>query len=739
MKTWGVGHRRAGAPPKPGVSMPGLDGFFDTAYGQTSGYMCIAARTSEGKFVEHFYQYPDQVETAVQLVRGRALVENVYFCPQLLKDRRRVKTNVVQVGCIWADLDECHPHNMLVTPSISYETSPGRYQALWTLDEPADPEDAEDVARRLAYHHADEGADRSGWDLTQLLRIPGTRNYKYGVGSEAPKVQIVGWNDDVHSLAEFRDRYHQVAGYEYLDIPFPTFVYEEGEKILERVRHKINGAAFTLFHRAPEHDRSSALFRLEMYCFEANLSLDEIFQVCRDAQCNKFADNEVRLWKDICRASAKHKEQARMATMPPGTELALVTPEEKALVDTEPSFIERYIAWARQVGDAAVQYHEAGAFILLSSCLAGSVRLPTRYGSISPNLWFMILADTTLTRKSTAMDLAVDLMMEVDEDLLLATDGSIEGFMTALSARPGRTSLFLRDEFTGFVDQMKHKDYMSGFQEFLTKLYDGRTQKRLLRKEEITIKDPRLILFAGGIKSKMQRIITHEDIESGFMPRFIFITAESDVKRVKPLGPPEEETDNGRGEILAELKQIYDAHQNTEPITMNGKVIGVRRSVADVKMTPGAWNRYNEVEQTLTLLGVDSGEDLRDIMVPMYVRLAVNILKSAVLLAASRCLEGPVVVEEKDIIRAAAYGDVWRRYAQDIILNVGKGPMEHKIGVILGAIQRKRSFPRSRLMQSYHMTAREMDDIEKTLVARGLITRGGEGRAVTYNAILEDA
>jgi hypothetical protein len=156
-------------------------------------------------------------------------------------------------------------------------------------------------------------------------------------------------------------------------------------------------------------------------------------------------------------------------------------------------------------------------------------------------------------------------------------------------------------------------------------------------------------------------------------------------------------------------------------------------------MTPGAWNRYNEVEQTLTLLGVDSGEDLRDIMVPMYVRLAVNILKSAVLLAASRCLEGPVVVEEKDIIRAAAYGDVWRRYAQDIILNVGKGPMEHKIGVILGAIQRKRSFPRSRLMQSYHMTAREMDDIEKTLVARGLITRGGEGRAVTYNAILEDA
>jgi hypothetical protein len=719
--------------------MSGLDGFFDTAYGQTSGTMCIAARNAEGRFVEHFFMYPEHVESAVQLVRTRALVENVYFCPQLLKDRRRVKTNVERVGCIWADLDECHPSNMLIVPSVSYETSPGRYQAIWTLDEPCDPEDAEDVARRVAYYHANEGADRSGWDLTQLLRIPGTRNYKYGSGSEAPKVNIVGWNDNVYPLEEFRRLYHQVSGYEYLDIPFPAFVYEEGDKILERVRHKINGAAFTLFHRAPEQDRSSALFRLEMYCFEANLELAETYQICRDSQCNKFTDNEIRLWKDICRASAKHKEQARMATMPPGTELALVTPEEKVAVDAEPSFIERYITWAKQVGDAAVQYHEAGAFVLLSSCLAGSVRLPTRYGSISPNLWFMILADTTLTRKSTAMDLAMDILTEVDDGLLLATDGSIEGFMTALSARPGKVSIFLRDEFTGFMDAMNHKDYMSGFKEFLTKLYDGRTQKRLLRKEEITIKDPRLVLFAGGIKSKMQRIVTHEDVESGFMPRFIFITAESDPSRVRPLGPPEEETDNGREEILDELKRIYFAHQHTEPISMGGKVIGVRNVVIDVKMTERAWGRYNEVEQTLTQLGVDAGPDMRDTMVPMYVRLAVNILKSAVLLAASRCLEGPVVVEEKDIIRAAAYGDVWRRYAQDIIVNIGKGPMEHKIQLILRAVQKKGNFARSRLMQTYHLTAREMDDIEKTLVARGLITRGGDGRAVTYNAVLEQA
>jgi Protein of unknown function (DUF3987)/RepB DNA-primase from phage plasmid len=718
--------------------MAGLDEFFATAFGQTSGYLCIAARKPEGKFTEYFFQYPEDVETVSEFVRTRSLVENVYFCPQLLTEKRRIKTNVEECGSIWADLDGCHPSKLFIPPSISYETSPGRYQALWTLDASADPEDAEDISRRIAYQHSDEGSDRSGWDLTQLLRIPGTRNYKYGQGTTAPKVQVVDWPDDVHTLDAFRQRYDQVSGYEYLDIPFPDYRPEKGDEILERNRHRINGAAFTLFHREPESDRSSALFRLEMYCIEAGLSLPETFQVCRDAACNKFGDHEIRLWKDVCRAQARHSDQARVATLPPGMELALVTEEERLLALAHPSFVERYVEWARQVGDAAVQYHEAGAFILLSSILAGSVKLPTRYGFISPNLWFMILADTTLTRKSTAMDLAVDLLNEVDEDYLLATDGSIEGFMQAMSARPGRTSLFLRDEFTGFVEQMNHKDYMSGFREFLTKLYDGRTQKRLLRKEEVVIRNPRLILFAGGIKSKMQRLVTHEDIESGFMPRFVFITAESDVSKVRPLGPPEEENLEGRERILTELRQIAQAHKHVEPVTFGGKVVGTQEVQVDVKMTERAWSRYNQVEQTLTQLGVDSGEELRAIMVPMYVRLATSILKAAILLASARCLDGPVVVEEFDIIRAAAYGDTWRRYAQDIIINVGKGPLEHKIELVLRAVQKKNNFPRSRLMQTYHLTAREMSDIEKTLVDRGLISIGGGGRAVVYNDLTKE-
>lgn len=713
--------------------MAGLEDFFAAAFGETEGYCCIATKHSSGKFDEHFFKYPEQAEAIVRTVRARALAEDVYFCPQLTNVAKRVKTNVELCASIWADLDNCEPSNLHVAPTCAWQTSPGRYQAIWSLDEAVDPEDAEEISRRIAYGHTDQGSDRSGWDLTQLLRVPGTRNYKYGQGAEAPQVRIVAWNDNKYALEAFSS-YPQVEGYEYLDIPFPDFIPEKGEEILERNRFKINGAVFSLYHRAPETDRSSALFRLEMYCLEANLSAAETFQVCRDSACNKFEDNHLRLWKDICRAQGRHKDQIRVATLPPSSEPSLVTDIEKAEVLRDDSFVERYVEWAKTVGDAAWQYHEAGAFIMLSSILSGSLRLPTSYGAVLPNLWFMILADTTLTRKSTAMDLATDIVMEVDESILMATDGSLEGLMTSLQARAGKPSLFLRDEFTGFMEQMGKKDYLSGMKEFLTKLYDGRQQKRLLRKEEIIIRDPRLIMFAGGIKSKMQRIVTSEDVESGFMPRFIFITAESDPKRVKPLGPPVEVSTEGRDVIVAELRRIRDTYVLTEPIMLGDKVVGVRDRVQDVKMTAEAWLRYNQVEQTLTDLGVSAGSELVETLVPMYVRLAVNILKAALLLAASRC-EDQVVVGVQDIVRAASYGDVWRRYAQDIIVNVGKGSAEHKIGLVLNAIQKKKTFPRSKLMQTYHLTAREMDDISKTLIQRGLITDGGAGRAMVYNTV----
>jgi hypothetical protein len=517
-------------------------------------------------------------------------------------------------------------------------------------------------------------------------------------------------------------------------------ILEKGEEILNRYRHRISGVAFTLFHREdPNRDRSTALFSLEMCCFEGGMQVNEIFQVCRDSVINKFADQELLLWKDICRAKSRFDEGRRITTLPPDDEISLLSDEEKDWLRSQPeTFVDRYIRWAKTVGDAAEQYHVAGAFIALSSMLAGSVQLPTSFGTIAPNLWFLLLADTTLTRKSTAMDLCMDIVTDIDEDTLMATDGSLEGLMTALSTRENIPSVFLRDEFTGLIDQMHKKDYMAGMPEFLAKIYDGKTQKRLLRKEEIKVRNPRLIVFGGGIKSKMMRILHHEHVESGFLPRFVIVTAMSDVSKVKPLGPPSEATSTGRSEIVEELRRVAKTFTGQIPVMKDGKVIGVQRASTNITMSAAAWNRYNELDATLTKIGLDANE-LAESLVPMNARLSVSILKCAMLLATARSSDHPVEISMRDLLQAAAFGDSWRRYAQDVIVNVGKTELEHKLGVIWAFIQKKGNAPRSRIMQSYHITAREMDELERTMIARGYVTKGGEGRAVTYHSLMEDS
>jgi hypothetical protein len=74
----------------------------------------------------------------------------------------------------------------LPRPTAILESSPGRLQMWWRLDSEVAPEIGEELNRRLAYAM---GADKSGWDLTELLRVPGTRNHKY---PERPTVRRRG-------------------------------------------------------------------------------------------------------------------------------------------------------------------------------------------------------------------------------------------------------------------------------------------------------------------------------------------------------------------------------------------------------------------------------------------------------------------------------------------------------------------------------------------------------------------
>jgi RepB DNA-primase from phage plasmid len=145
-----------------------------------------------------YFDYPRETRSAEEHCR-RLCAEGreVYQCAHLLTSRRRVKASAASLTACYVDGDGAKPSTDMPQPTAVVISSPGREQYWWRLSRQVMPEEGEDLNRKLAYA---SGADLSGWDLTQLLRVPGTRNRKY---VDAPVVELAYLSKDSYDPAEF--------------------------------------------------------------------------------------------------------------------------------------------------------------------------------------------------------------------------------------------------------------------------------------------------------------------------------------------------------------------------------------------------------------------------------------------------------------------------------------------------------------------------------------------------------
>ena len=124
------------------------------------------------------------------------------------------------------------------------------------------------------------GGDKAGWDLTQLLRPPGTRNYKY---TDAPPVRLLELKDERYDPRE-------------LDRLLPSLSQEESERVARRSpRPKNLGPAPNLLrlsqkmqdlirygNRGEYESRSEADMAACVAMFGAGYGLDEVWAAMTD-------------------------------------------------------------------------------------------------------------------------------------------------------------------------------------------------------------------------------------------------------------------------------------------------------------------------------------------------------------------------------------------------------------------------------------------------------------------------
>lgn len=262
---------------------------------QPGKYFCLSSKSRSGGWRDRFF-------TRLQFRLVKPFIEenldkDLYWCPHGFEQRRRLKDYAVLPKLLWADLDEVSPSEIKPMPTIAWESSPGRYVGLWSLD--TELED-EDINRRLTYSI---GADLGGWDLTQVLRIPGTHNYKY---PQAPRVKMLWEDGPLYTLEEIEGALPEAKKTE------PSF--GEAHKIFKRYQKRLTPFARRelLSGRPQRGKRSEVLWRLNKECLEAGMTTDEAFILLRVSPWNKFAsrrNGDVQLRRELDK-SMKEKFEA---------------------------------------------------------------------------------------------------------------------------------------------------------------------------------------------------------------------------------------------------------------------------------------------------------------------------------------------------------------------------------------------------------------------------------------------
>lgn len=708
--------------------------FFKLLFGPSTGYVCIAIKDLDGGMEHSWFHWPNEFDQMLETIDAKSnRTAHFWFATALYeKPGDRSRQNVKASTFIHADLDECRPEYLKVPATVLVQTSEGRFQAFWRLQDPLPPTAAEEINTRIAYAHRDQGADMCH-DAGHLMRIPYTINHKYsGKTDTAPVVTIIHSDNSLFRPSDF-DVYPYVRALKFLEKSneLPELPTESAQQIIERYAPSMDDKFYNVYYVEPPNDEdaleskwSGALWALMHYCIEAGLTKAETFVVANASACNKFkrdGKGELALWQDVNRAYVKHIEKMQLLPNNQTVIPELLSDREVQQVQARETFVERYISWAKEMTDAPPQYHQAGAFVILSSLLSGSTFIVTSHERVYPNMWFMLLAGTTLTRKSTAMRTAMHLAKDVNPEVEMATDGSVEGMLSALQDRSGEPSIFLRDEFTGLLDAIANKDYMAGFAEQLTKLYDGDGIKRVLRKEVIEVRDPRFIIFAAGIKDKTQQLLTEEHVMSGFVPRFVFVSGDATIENIRLTRPPSQTVNHDARELLKnELMDMYLHYHSHVKVTKNGQAMGTLPTEFQATLTDEAWARYNVYERQMMQTAHSTGLDF---LMPVYVRLTVSTLKAALLIAASRQREEGIVVDEVDVLHAIYYARRWREYASEVVNGVGKTYDERLIDKIYDFIGNgdNAGTSRAQLMRVFRLDYKRADLIFGTMAQRNMI------------------
>ena len=666
--------------------------FFEILFGESEGFLFLGWRNDEGELNQFKpLRYPDALDTAAKIVELHK-DEDVYFSPMLYSVPRRKKSTVQVTPVCYADTDQFDPARYNIAPTLNVQTSEGHTHSYWVLDSVEySREDVSRVSRAIAMAHDERdadgnkiGVDPSGWDLTQLLRVPGTKNTKRG---KAEPVYVRDFTGAIYSLEELADAYdpQNVAAVDiHVASSMPTNIPDPMD-VLPRVA-SIKRLS-NLYSKEPEHDQdwSDTLYLFVSEMLREGFTPAEVLSVGWNAACNKYRRDgrpKEHFWEyDITRAVKDPKNRPRTRVDEEAEdledhertlqitgegiakEIESLTLTREEIDGLKPTFVDDYVKWAASKTDAPEPYHIAGALTILSLILGEWCVGDVQYGAQRLGMFFTVLGETTDTRKTTSRNLMkrVIRLTEVgDYQYILTSDATEEGLIDTLASRPFQSSLYDRDEVQKLISDIKGgKGYMAGFLETLNELYDGWARGRIRANKSTKDTQVNFVQYLMGIRSQFQENLELADFKSGWGPRNVFVRGESPPRtrensRLAQGRGDNNKVDKGLQRLAKKLTDARDywaakqKHQRESPYWM--------------RFDEDAWVRQTDWEWDVKEFFADHPR--YEYLKPSIERMSINVMKVAILFAMMRQQDQ---VEMEDVLNAHYIACQW---VEDLVVIV---------------------------------------------------------------------
>jgi hypothetical protein len=334
---------------------------------------------------------------------------------------------------------------------------------------------------------------------------------------------------------------------------------------------------------------------------------------------------------------------------------------------------------------------------------------------------------------------ALDIVREVlGKDAIFSWEGSPQGFIQRLRVRDGQSAVFVRDEYSGLLQQMNRPSgHMAGLSQMFIRAYDGGTLENVRTRKKNTqtgeaeddtdsVIEPYLVKLCASTHDSFVTRATIDNVLDGFLARFMVFSGSAEPQPLRRSTP---DLVKQRFSLIEQANHFHEkARALRSPLYIENDVLDLQWQLER------EWIRRAE------------GCSRPDAAGPSLKRLSESVLKVAGLLAIDAAgYERNPIISSHHFESARRMGIRWLESTLAVINALGRTTFERNCCVVLSTVRTHPEGIRMRDLSRKHrkFRVRDVRDLLSALELQGEIRivecRSESGKGPAFDLVVPAA